>query len=351
MGIEAETERMSPYEKRAWEQSLQRLHEPPGKRMIPQQVRDATGKALKRANDFADDHLPAQTVKDIVEKGMNGAFELTFVPALHSASVEGALKGYQRRHESVTTVEDLKNLDIKEIDRFRRHKTGYVAGSAAQGAAVAVAITGTTVSTTVSGGATAGIMVGAMAADAVAVLALMGRTVGSIAVRYGYDVRLPEEELFAMGVISMGTAAGAQARYTALASLSRLTQQMMRQATWNQLNRHALVRILQQAFKILGLNLTHRKLAQVVPFAGVAISGALNANLTRTLYQRADDIYRVRFLTEKYGLDTESWLRGVPSDIVDGESTEAVPDIMEMLEGELAAEEPGDAAPGNGLPG
>lgn len=329
---------MSTYESRAWEQSLMRLHEPPGKRIIPQQVRDVTGTAVRRANDFADDHLPAQQVKDIVEKGMNGAFELTFVPALHSASVDGALKGYRKKHDSVEILEDIKGLDVKEIDRFRRNKGWYVAGSAAQGSAVSLAITGTSVSATVSGGTTAGVVVGALAADAVAVLALMGRTVGSIAVRYGYDVRLPEEELFAMGVISMGTATSAQARYAALTALSRLTQEMMRRATWGQLSRHALVKILQQVFKMLGLRLTHRKLAQVVPFAGIAIASALNANLTRTLYQRADDIYRVRFLTEKYGLDTDAWLQGFSDDTAFDGSSEQILDIMELLDEERAIE-------------
>lgn len=329
---------MSPYESRAWEQSLHRLHEPPAKRLIPQQVRGATGAAFQRASDFADDHLPAQQVKDIAEKGMNGAFEITFVPALRSASIDGALKGYRKKHEFVETVEDIQGLDVKEIDRFRRNKSWYVAGSVAQGSATSIAITGTAVSTTVSGGATAGVIVGAFAADAIATLALMGRTVGSVAVRYGYDVKLPEEELFAMGVISLGTATSAQARYAALASLSRLTQEMMRQATWNQLSRHALVKVLQQVFKLLGVKLTHRKLAQVVPFAGVAIAGALNANLTSTLYQRADDIYRVRFLTEKYGLDTDDWLRGFNAEATDVESSEQVVDIMEILDEERSIE-------------
>lgn len=351
MGDETTTERMSSYEKRAWEQSLQRLHEPPSKRIIPQKVREVTGNTLKGANDFADEHLSAQTVKVIADKGLNGAFELTFVPALRSASIEGALTGYRKRFDAVDTVEDLKDLDVKELDGFRRHKSRYVVGSAAQGTAVSLVITGTTVSTTVSGGATAGVMVGAMVTDAVAVLALMGRTVGSIAVRYGYDVRLPEEELFAMGVISMGTASGAQARYAALASLSRLTQQMMRRATWDQLNKHVLVKVLQQMFKVLGLRLTHRKLAQAVPVAGVAISGALNASLTKTLYQRAEDIYRVRFLTEKYGLDTDAWLRGAPSDIAEGEPAEQTTDMIEMLEAELEAEGYSAGELGDGLPG
>lgn len=347
MNGDSVVDEMSPYESRAWTQSLKRLHEPPAKRLIPQQVRDATGNAAKRASDFADEHLPAQQVKDMVEKGMDGAFEITFIPALRSASIDGAFRGYRKKHESIETVEDISGLDVREIDRFRRNKGWYVAGSVAQGSATSLAITGTTVSTTVSGGATAGVVVGAFVADAVASLALMGRTVGSIAVRYGYDVRLPEEELFAMGVISLGTASSVQARYVALAALSKLTQEMMRQATWDQLSSHVLVRVLLKVFKMLGLKMTHGKLAQAVPFAGVAIAGVLNANLTKTLYQRADDIYRVRFLTEKYGLDTDAWLQGFSPDPAPGESSEPVVDIMELIDEERAIEAEGTIEPGS----
>lgn len=341
---------MSTYEARAWEQSLRRLHEPPAKRLVPQQVRDAAGSAYQHVSHFADNNLPAQQIKDIAEKGMNGAFELTFVPALRSASVDNAVKGYRKKYDSVEALEDIRQLDVREIDRFRRNKGLYVAGSAVQGGATAVAITGTTVSATVSGGTTAGVVVGALATDAVASLALMGRTVGSVAVRYGYDVKLPEEELFAMGVISLGTATSMQARYVALTALSRLTQEMMRQATWNQLSRHALVRVLQQVFKMLGLRLTHRKLAQAVPFAGVAIAGTMNANLTRTLYQRADDIYRIRFLTEKYGLSTEDWVPGVVAEEDVEQTTEPVVDIMELIDEERAIESGNKADPDEGDP-
>ena len=335
---------MSPYELRAWEQSLKRLHEPPGKKVIPQRVRDVAGKSAQKVGDFADEHLPAQQAKEILDKAMNGAFGLTFVPSLRSASVEGAVAAYRKKHAVVESVDDLKKLDVREIDKFRRNKILYATGAGLQGTATSLVITGSTVSTTVSGGATAGVVLGALAGDAIATLALMGRTVGSVAVRYGYDIREPEEELFAMGVISLGTATNAHARYAALASLSKLSQQMMRQATWEQLNSYVLVKVLQRVFKALGLRLVHRKLAQIVPIAGVAINGALSAHLTQHLYQRADDVYRVRFLSEKYGLDAEEWLVGYSVEDETEEGAVAETDILEILEEELRIDREGPEA-------
>jgi EcsC protein family len=282
---------MSAYERRAWDQSLKRLHAPPYKAPVPRKVLEVASRTTDNAAQFAEAHLPAATVKGIVEKTLNGTLELTFNPALRSASVQSALRGYQKKHGNVFSLEDLKKLDLEHLDRFRRRKGLYVMISAAEGTATSLAVTGAVVSSTVSGGVTAGAVVAAVAADTVASLAMMGRSVGSVAVRYGYDVRLPDEELFAMGVLSVGMASTLEAKHTALAALSRLTQQMMRRAPWKQLNEHVLVRVIGRVYQVLGVKLTRRKLAQMVPVVGVGINAVLSANMTRHTYQRAEDVY------------------------------------------------------------
>lgn len=329
---------MSAYERRAWDNSLSRLHEPPHKAVVPKKVREFASVATDKATDFADAHLPTATVKSIVEKTLNGTLELTFNPALRSASAQSALRGYQKKHENVLSLEDLKQLDVQDLDRFRRRKGLYVTTSAVQGTATALAVTGTVVSTTVSGGVTSGAVVAAVAADTVASLAMMGRSVGSVAVRYGYDVRLPDEELFAMGVLSLGMAGTLEAKHSALVALSRLTQQMMRRATWKQLNEQVLVRVIARMYQVLGLKLTQRKLAQTVPFFGVGINAALSANMTKHVYQRAEDVYRVRFLSEKYGLDPQGWLQDAAHVYEDPEPGTELPDVAEILDEERQAD-------------
>jgi hypothetical protein len=62
------------------------------------------------------------------------------------------------------------------------------------------------VSTAVSGGVTASVAIGAIAADVATTMAVMGRSIGVVASTYGYDVRQPEEEFFALGVLSLASA-------------------------------------------------------------------------------------------------------------------------------------------------
>ncbi len=336
-------EGMSAYERRAWERSLDRLYESPIKAPIPRKVRDLASRTADSASRFTDERLPAATMKSIVEKTLNGTLELTFNPALRSANAQKALEGYRSRHEDVHDLEDLKKLDLEHLDRFRRRKGWYVTTSAAQGTATSLAVTGTEVSTTVSGGVTAGAVVAAVAVDTAASLAMMGRSIGSVAVRYGYDVRLPDEELFAMGVLSLGTASTLEAKHSALAALSRLTQQMMRQATWQQLNEHVLVRVIGRMYQVLGLRLTQRKLAQLVPVVGIGINATLSANMTRHAYQRAEDVYRLRFLSEKHGLDPQTWVRDVATDDEQPSHGE-LPDVAEMLDEERRADPEGPVA-------
>jgi hypothetical protein len=116
-------------------------------------------------------------------------------------------------------------------------------------------------------------------------------------------------------------AVGSGAKASALASLARLTQDMMRRATWTQLDQHLLVQVVNRAFASLGLKLTQKKLAQVVPIAGVFISSGLNLQLVRRVHAAAVDAYRLRFLTVKYGLEPSA-------------STDVIP-----LEGEASDEE------------
>ena len=117
----------------------------------------------------------------------------------------------------------------------------YTGAALTEGGATASVVTGADVATTVSGGTTAGVAVGAVAGDAATSLALLGRIVADVASQYGYDVREPDEVAFALGVISVGSATTPAMKLAALCSLSRLTQQMMRRATWAQLNKHGLV--------------------------------------------------------------------------------------------------------------
>ena len=162
------------------------------------------------------------------------------------------------------------------------------------------------------------------------VMASLGRVVGEVAMSYGSDPNLPEEELFAIQVLGLGMTVGTGAKTTALISLSRLTQDMMRQATWTQLNEHLLVEVINRAFSTMGLKLTQKKLAQVVPVAGTLISSGVNLQLLKRVHEAASQAYRLRFLTEKYGIDAPASTAVVLSEGDRGDDEEVV-QIDELL--------------------
>lgn len=306
------TDRMSAYERTAWDAAVERLNRQRESR-VRQTVRSVTGPARGAAGKAWDSVPGSGKLATQVVKAFDGMKAVTFDPALRSVDARKALE----RH-GVTSPEELRTLDLRDVDRTRRGvRTLYTGMAMAEGGGSALAVTGAEVSATVSGGVTAGVAAAAIATDAVSSLALMGRVIGVVAAEYGYDVRLPEEEAFALGVMTLGSATTAAEKTAALTSLRRLAAQMMRQPTWAQLNQHALVKLIDRVFARLGEKLTKQKLAQTVPVAGVLINAGLSAHMTDTTYRAARDVYRVRFLSDKYGIDPRSWSTGSPDDAPD----------------------------------
>jgi hypothetical protein len=297
-------EDMSPYERQVWDRAIERLNA-----SASSPARRAWNRASEPVAELAGktwDRVPLhEDFENQLGKALEGLVGVTLEPAMKSVKIKRVEKRVG------VPFEDFQTLDLKQLDRASPRTRGlYSAAALAEGSATAVAVTGATVSATVTGGTTAAVAVGAIATDVATSIALLGRIVATAAAEYGYDVRDPEEEIFALGAISVGAAGSPGAKVAALASLSRLTQQMMRRATWTQLNRNSLVRVIDVIFKSLGFKLTHQKLGQAVPIAGVLINGGMSARMASQTYRRARDVYRLRFLSDKYGIDPAAWVVG-----------------------------------------
>jgi hypothetical protein len=303
---------MSDYDRKAWTDATDRLARQRAGR-VRKAVSVATG-PVKQVASGAWNRVPTHDgLEAQVSSAMAGMKAVTFDPALRSVDAEKVL-----RRRGASSRGDLFELDMKKLDRsLPGLRTLYSGTAFVEGGGSALVVTGAEVSATVSGGVTLGVAAAAIAADAVVSMALMGRIIGRVAAEYGYDVRLPEEEVFALGVMSLGTAATAAESTVALANLRRLTAVMMRQPTWAELNKHALVRMIDRVFGLLGEKLVKRKLAQAVPVAGAFINAGLSAHMADQTYRRARDAYRLRFLAEKYGIDPEDWIAAdteIPAD-------------------------------------
>ena len=223
----------------------------------------------------------------------------------------------------------------------------YTAGATVEGAAAGFAVSGGELLATAGGvfGVGAGgapgaaTVIGAMAADAVAVLLGTNRAVAHIAAYYGYDVDKPDERLFALAVLGMGTATEV-GKAVAYAELNKLVQMLARRAAWDQLRQNTVTRVVEQVFARLGLRISQRKLGQAVPIVGTVFGAGMNAKLFMSVTDDAEHIYRERFLRERYGLPA-------PDTFADaGERSEDadVIDVAELLDEELDRDDDDDRA-------
>ncbi|GAB4010706.1 EcsC family protein [Nocardioides ultimimeridianus] len=310
---------LSDYDRAAWAACMDAVYASGGRRLVPARMRELGGRA-GQAVTAGYEKLPLHDHADrLLEKAFDGAMAVTFRPALRSVSSTSMVKRAAKRHPEVVELKDLRELLLADCDRLRRSRLGLTLATAAEGGASSLAVTGAEVATTVSGGTTAAVAIAAIAADVTATMAAMGRAIGSVASAYGYDVREPEEELFALGVMSLASAGTLGGKTAAMASLSRLTQQMMRQATWQQLRQNLLVSAIDRTYTTLGFTLTKKKLAQAVPIAGIALNAGVNAGLVNQTFKQAEAVYRLRFLSDKYGIDPAAWQRDQIGQTTDAE--------------------------------
>jgi len=335
---------MSPYERQAWDQLLAQARKRDERQLKggPAQIRQVAQRAGQWVSTGWDALPGSDQIEAALASALRGIQRVTLDSAMRTVNESRVIASYQKQFPEVTTLADLRRLELRECDlRIPKRRTGYGLASIAAGAASSLLITGTVVATTVSGGVTAAVTIGALAADVAGTLAGLGRIVAVTAAQYGYDVREPEEEIYALGVLSYSMAASGTNKVAALTSLSRLTQEMMRGPVWAQLRKHQLVRIIDRIYATLGLQLTRKKLAQAVPIAGAIINGGLNAELVDRTFRRASQAYRLRFLAEKHGLDLTAALASIALKDDDGEEPE-VPAIDEMIEEALAEPLPAD---------
>lgn len=178
-------------------------------------------------------------------------------------------------------------------------------------------------------------LVGALAVDAAVVLGLASRSVGQVALLYGYDPEEPAEKLFVMSVVNAGTASSATAKTAAMADISRLTQALVRGKSWDILNEAVVAKVSTQFAKAFGFRLTKMGLGKAVPAIGIVVGGTLNWTTLEAIVDAADVAYRRRFLLEKYPhLGDEEASGSIPDDgsEVPDDGDEAISVLAELAE-------------------
>ncbi|HQG71248.1 MAG TPA: EcsC family protein [Rhodoglobus sp.] len=219
---------------------------------------------------------------------------------------------HRRRGHDVSSLHDLRNLDLEQIHAVRGRASSwlYPTGAALSGAGAGLAISGGELVTAVSGGAGAApsgaVIAGAFVGDAAAVLALSTRAVGRSALMHGYDPESPAEKLFILSVVNAGSAVSASAKTAAFTDISKLTQALARGKSWEVLNETVVAKVAGEFAKRFSFRLTKQGLGKVVPAAGIVLGGTLNWATLEGIVDAADIAYRRRFLLEKYPQLAES---------------------------------------------
>jgi hypothetical protein len=327
---------MSEYDSKAWD-ALISSEQPAERSLLPDIVRNRlqrTGEVAKRRIDM----IPgSEQFQGLLMKALGGFTDLGSRAARASVRSGAVLKAYQKRGHAVQTVEDIRKLPLSEMDKVKPHlDLAYMTVSTVQGAAAGLAVSGGELLGLASGGAPgAGVVVGAMAADAAAVLVASQRAVAHVAAYYGYDLTRPEEQMFALGVLNLGTSSDVT-KAAAYLELNKLVQGLARKHTWEQLRQNVVTKVVEQVYAQLGIRLTQRKLGQAVPVVGVLIGAGVNAMTLRRVVDDAEHAYRKRHLQEKYGIVDDVLLSTATAerddtipivDILDAEIVEAEPDV------------------------
>jgi len=82
-------------------------------------------------------------------------------------------------------------------------------------------------------------------------------------------------------------------------AFNKVMRDLARRGSLDGLGGNVVVSAMNSLFSAMGVRLASRKLAQIVPVAGVVVSAGLNAALMRTIGETADHLYRERFLAER----------------------------------------------------
>lgn len=136
-----------------------------------------------------------------------------------------------------------------------------------------------------------------MAADIPSIMLINYRMMSQIANSFGYDTTSEVEKVYLLNIISLANAKQA-AKITIWAELNKISIAILRKKTWEKLEEFMLVKVIQKIAKNLGITLTKRKLAQIVPVMGGGVGAGMNYLFTRDNGIAALMTYRQRRLDE-----------------------------------------------------
>ena len=169
---------------------------PRSPRVITQRIRSYVLTPLKKVVGFAGKMPGVATVAGWISSAVLGLVEKATSAAESSVRRERIVKAYRRAGNDVECLEDIRNLNLAEIQLVRPHlKVGYAVVTATEGAVSSVFATGGAVAALLGLGIASapgvGVIAGAIGLDIATFLASSARLVSHTAAYSGYDTKDP----------------------------------------------------------------------------------------------------------------------------------------------------------------
>ena len=200
----------------------------------------------------------------IPQAAMRGALDLSNTAGKWMADI-GTLK----KDAGVNAFSELLDADLKKCDGLANGVHDWAIGIA-----------------TTEGGIAGFFGLPALVADIPFVISFALRTIHRIGLAYGFTLETEEDKQFALGILSASSANSLEEKVAALAMLRSIEVTIANQ-TWKKIaetaaketfSKEAGIIAIRNLAKQLGVNITKRKAAEVIPVIGVPIGAAVNGS-------------------------------------------------------------------------
>lgn len=244
----------------------------------------------------------------------NQAFGVVVQPAawlvgrvVPEAAVRAAIDGASRlgrsladtsdvlRDAGVLKISDLRDGELERCDRLADTVHNWAIGIAAAEGTAAGAL---------------GLLSAPVDIPAIITLAL--RTIHKIGLCYGYESRTEEDETFVRGILAASGANSMEEKLAALAALNALRTVLLQQswkmmgqkALQDRLGKEALLVLIRNLGKQVGINVTKRRALAAIPAIGALVGGSVNAWYIKEVGWAARRAFQERWLIDAGKLDS-----------------------------------------------
>lgn len=272
-GIPADLSGLSDREREVWDEIL-------FWQITPASFWTPVGDRFNEYRDWIAGAAPEQITKAILN-ALEGALRMMQDASEAMTRDQSILAEVRKRGYPVGSIRELRDVPIEVLDE--------ISASSTIGGKVLAAIEG------------AGMGIGGLvfiAAYIPAIMLLNLRFMSQVAHTYGFETTSQEEKMFLLGLLAVGaTEPGTKAAF--LSNLNRIALDVARKKTWTDPNEHAFAAVVRKVAEIVGIRLTKRKLAQLIPLAGCAVGAGFNYAYTHQNLETARMMYRKRWLMER----------------------------------------------------